>query len=253
MTKAELILDAQHINKTYESSQGVKQEVLKNLSLAVAQGEFVAIMGPSGSGKSTLLNILSTLMQPTSGQVLINNKDILKMNDRQIADFRGHDMGFIFQNYNLIDSLTVRENIELPLTLQKIKPIKIAEAVKMVVKLLGIETLLNKYPAELSGGQQQRVGVARALVHKPSLIFGDEPTGALDSENAREMLYYLRKINLDEEISIVMVTHDAFSASFASRILFLSDGEIINTLERGSADRETFYRNILNQLGTFND
>lgn len=253
MTKAELILDAQNINKTYESSQGVKQAVLKNLSLAVAQGEFVAIMGPSGSGKSTLLNILSTLMQPTSGQVLINNKDILKMNDRQIADFRGQDMGFIFQNYNLIDSLTVTENIELPLTLQKIKPVKIAAAVKMVAKLLGIESLLNKYPAELSGGQQQRVGVARALVHKPSLIFGDEPTGALDSENAREMLYYLRKINLDEAISIVMVTHDAFSASFASRILFLSDGEIINTLERGTADRETFYRNILNQLGTFND
>lgn len=248
----EPVLIANQLNKTYLSTAGVQQEVLKNLSLSVDEGEFVAIMGPSGSGKSTLLNILSTLMQPSSGSVMINNKNILQMNDDAIAKFRGQDMGFIFQNYNLIESLTVQENISLPLTLQKVSPKKVKDAVQKVAQLLHIESYLNKYPTELSGGQQQRVGAARALVHNPTLIFGDEPTGALDSENAREMMNYLTQINDNEGISIVMVTHDAFSASFASRILFLTDGQITKTITRDHQSRELFYQQVLSELGNFN-
>lgn len=248
----EPVLIANQLNKTYLSTAGVQQEVLKNLSLSVDEGEFVAIMGPSGSGKSTLLNILSTLMQPSSGSVMINNKNILQMNDDAIAKFRGQDMGFIFQNYNLIESLTVQENISLPLTPQKVSPKKVKDAVQKVAQLLHIESYLNKYPTELSGGQQQRVGAARALVHNPTLIFGDEPTGALDSENAREMMNYLTQINDNEGISIVMVTHDAFSASFASRILFLTDGQITKTITRDNQSREVFYQRVLSELGNFN-
>ena len=240
----EPVLIANKLNKTYTSAAGVDQHVLKNLSLTVPQGEFVAIMGPSGSGKSTLL-------KPTTGEVMINNKDILHMTDDEIANFRGRDMGFIFQSYNLIESLTVSENIALPLTLQKTKPAQIKAAVQKVADLLHISEYLNKYPAELSGGQQQRVGAARALVHEPALIFGDEPTGALDSENAREMMNYLTKINDERDISIVMVTHDPFSASFASRILFLTDGQITKTLTRDDRSREDFYNYVLSELGNF--
>ncbi|CAM4339717.1 putative ABC transport system ATP-binding protein [Weissella hellenica] len=196
----ESLLIANQLNKSYLSTAGVQQDVLHDLSFSVDKGEFVAIMGPSGSGKSTLLNILSTLMAPTSGTVTINNKDIWQLSDKEVSKFRGQDMGFIFQNYNLIDSLTVQENISLPLTLQKASVKKIKQAVQKVSQMLHIEDYLNKYPSELSGGQQQRVGAARALVHNPALIFGDEPTGALDSENAREMMNYLTSINGNEGI-----------------------------------------------------
>lgn len=249
MTKPTLV--AKNVKQVYKSAAGVEQTVLHNLSLEVEKGEFLAIMGPSGSGKSTLLNILSTLMKPTSGEVNINNQDILRMNDNQIAKFRGEDMGFIFQSYNLIDSLTVYENIALPLMLQKQRPAVIKTRVQEVASMLNIAEYLTKYPSELSGGQQQRVGSARALVHNPGLIFGDEPTGALDSENAREMMNYLTKINAAADISILMVTHDPFSASFASRILFLNDGEISGELVRGDSAREDFYGEILRELGNF--
>lgn len=248
----ESLLIANQLNKSYLSTAGVQQDVLHDLSFSVDKGEFVAIMGPSGSGKSTLLNILSTLMAPTSGTVTINNKDIWQFSDKEVSKFRGQDMGFIFQNYNLIDSLTVQENISLPLTLQKASVKKIKQAVQKVSQMLHIEDYLNKYPSELSGGQQQRVGAARALVHNPALIFGDEPTGALDSENAREMMNYLTSINGNEGISIIMVTHDAFSASFASRILFLTDGEITKTINRDNQPREVFYQQVLSELGNFN-
>lgn len=248
----ESLLIANQLNKSYLSTAGVQQDVLHDLSFSVDKGEFVAIMGPSGSGKSTLLNILSTLMAPTSGTVTINGKDIWQLSDKEVSKFRGQDMGFIFQNYNLIDSLTVQENISLPLTLQKVGAKKIKQAVKKVAQMLHIEEYLNKYPSELSGGQQQRVGAARALVHNPALIFGDEPTGALDSENAREMMNYLTTINANEGISIIMVTHDAFSASFASRILFLTDGQITKTINRNNQPREVFYQQVLSELGNFN-
>ncbi|RRG17768.1 ABC transporter ATP-binding protein [Weissella viridescens] len=251
MTEPALV--AKNLEKTYQKGTEAEQTVLKDLSLTVENGEFLAIMGPSGSGKSTLLNILSTLMTPTSGEVEINGKDILHMRDKEMAKFRGHDMGFIFQNYNLIESLTVAENIGLPLNLQNVAPKLIKERVRGVAELLNIADYLGKYPAELSGGQQQRVGAARALVHEPALIFGDEPTGALDSENAREMMAYLSKINQAEAISILMVTHDAFSASFASRILFLSDGQFVAELKRDGQNREAFYQQILHQLGNFEE
>lgn len=249
MTEPALV--ANNIKQVYKSAAGVEQTVLHNLSLTVEKGEFLAIMGPSGSGKSTLLNILSTLMKPTSGGVHINQQDILHMTDNEISKFRGEDMGFIFQNYNLIDSLTVYENIALPLMLQKQRPADIKQRVQEVATMLNISEYLKKYPSELSGGQQQRVGAARALVHNPGLIFGDEPTGALDSENARELMNYLTKINQAADISILMVTHDPFSASFASRILFLNDGEISGELVRGDAPREAFYGDILRELGNF--
>lgn len=249
MTEPALV--ANNIKQVYKSAAGVEQTVLHNLSLTVEKGEFLAIMGPSGSGKSTLLNILSTLMKPTSGGVHINQQDILHMTDNEISKFRGEDMGFIFQNYNLIDSLTVYENIALPLMLQKQRPADIKQRVQEVATMLNISEYLKKYPSELSGGQQQRVGAARALVHNPGLIFGDEPTGALDSENARELMNYLSKINQAADISILMVTHDPFSASFASRILFLNDGEISGELVRGDAPREAFYGDILRELGNF--
>lgn len=249
MTEPALV--ANNIKQVYKSAAGVEQTVLHNLSLTVEKGEFLAIMGPSGSGKSTLLNILSTLMKPTSGGVHINQQDILHMTDNEISKFRGEDMGFIFQNYNLIDSLTVYENIALPLMLQKQRPAEIKKRVQEVATMLNISEYLKKYPSELSGGQQQRVGAARALVHNPGLIFGDEPTGALDSENARELMNYLTKINQAADISILMVTHDPFSASFASRILFLNDGEISGELVRGDAPREAFYGDILRELGNF--
>jgi putative ABC transport system ATP-binding protein len=245
------VLVAKDLNMIYQSAAGVPAHVLKDLSLDVQEGEFVAIMGPSGSGKSTLLNVLSTLMKPTSGDVTINGKDILRLTDNEIASFRGQDMGFIFQSYNLIESLTVRENIALPLTLQKAKAVDVTAAVERVANLLHIDAYLDKYPSELSGGQQQRVGAARALVHEPALIFGDEPTGALDSENAREMMNYLTSINAEQGISIVMVTHDPFSASFASRILFLTDGEINKTISRDGRPREAFYSDVLAELGNF--
>ncbi|MBM7617341.1 putative ABC transport system ATP-binding protein [Weissella uvarum] len=247
------ILQAEHIQMTYQKGSDMSQAVLKDLSLTVAPGEFLTIMGPSGSGKSTLLNILSTLMKPTAGDVTINGRDILNMNDKDMANFRNHDMGFIFQNYNLIESLSVAENIGLPLNLQKVPTKLTRERVQKVSALLNIQDLLKKYPAQLSGGQQQRVGAARALVHEPALIFGDEPTGALDSQNAREMMQYLMQINQEKLISILMVTHDAFSASFASRILFLTDGEISGELIRGAKSREAFYQEILQALGNFDE
>lgn len=178
---------------------------------------------------------------------------VCQFNSKELADFRGKKLGFIFQEYNLIESLNVFDNIALPLNLSNTNTNTIKEKVNNVVNLLNLQDQLKKFPNELSGGQKQRVAAARALVHTPKLIFGDEPTGALDSTNAREMMNYLNKINTEEKISILMVTHDAFSASFANKIQFLSDGEIVETLNKENRTREEFYRMILDFLGTFEE
>lgn len=247
------VIEVNNLTQVYGQKTNKPYKALKGIDLQVADGEFVAIMGPSGSGKSSLLNVLATLQAPTSGTVKVNNQDIWQLNDKDLAKFRGETLGFIFQEYNLIESLNVFDNIALPLSLQKIKKAQIKKAVHLVAKQLNLTEQLNKFPTELSGGQKQRVAAARALVHQPSLIFGDEPTGALDSNNAREMMNYLSAINMENNISILMVTHDAFSASFAQKIHFLSDGQIVQTLERHNASREDFYRDVLTTLGNFNE
>ncbi|MBM7543815.1 putative ABC transport system ATP-binding protein [Weissella beninensis] len=247
------VIEVNNLTQVYGQKTNKPYKALKGIDLQVANGEFVAIMGPSGSGKSSLLNVLATLQAPTSGTVKVNNQDIWQLNDKNLAKFRGETLGFIFQEYNLIESLNVFDNIALPLSLQKIKKAQIKKAVHLVAKQLNLTEQLNKFPTELSGGQKQRVAAARALVHQPSLIFGDEPTGALDSNNAREMMNYLSAINMENNISILMVTHDAFSASFAQKIHFLSDGQIVQTLERHNASREDFYRDVLTTLGNFNE
>lgn len=245
------VVQLHDITKTYGKKGEKQYQALKGVSFNVAPGEFVGIMGASGSGKTTLLNILSTLDKPTTGSVAINGTDITKLKGDKLADFRANEVGFIFQDFNLLESLTARENIALPLALQNVSAKKSAAAVESIAQTLGIAEILDSYPTEISGGQKQRVAAARALVHEPAILFGDEPTGALDSDSARELLAMMRDLNEQQHISILLVTHDPFSASYAKRILFIKDGVIGKELVRGEKSREEFYGEVLNELGTF--
>jgi putative ABC transport system ATP-binding protein len=245
------IVSVSGLRKTYGGKNEKKYEALKGIDFNVQPGEFVGIMGASGSGKTTLLNMLATLDAPTSGSVKINNQDVTKLKGDKIADFRANEIGFIFQDFNLLETLTAEENIALPLSLQGVKHSAIKQAVNAVAETLSIQTLLDKYPTELSGGQKQRVAAARAIVHKPALLLGDEPTGALDSNSARELLELLTEINRQQNVSILLVTHDPFSASFCNRILFIKDGIIGQEIHRGNSSRTEFYQDILEKLGTF--
>lgn len=239
------------LHKTY-GKPGTKQyEALKGIDFEVNAGEFVGIMGASGSGKTTLLNMLATLDQPTSGEVTINQQPITHLKGNQLADFRAKEIGFIFQDFNLLETMTAFENIALPLTLQNVAAKKIKPAVETVASQLGISQFLNNYPNELSGGQKQRVAAARALINEPAMLFGDEPTGALDSKSARELLDLFTTINREQAVSILLVTHDPFSASYCQRILFIKDGKIGQELHRGDRSRTDFYQQILDTLGTF--
>lgn len=244
------IVQTEDLHKTYDKDSAKPYEALKGISLSVKEGEFVGIMGASGSGKTTLLNILATLDQPTSGSVEIDGQDVTHLTSNQMADFRSKKLGFIFQDFNLLETLTAQENIALPLSLQNAKAATIQTAVKTAASKLGIDDLLSKYPTQLSGCQKQRVAAARALVSNPSIIFGDEPTGALDSTNARELLDTLTNIN-QQGVSILLVTHDPFSASFCKRILFIKDGKIGDEINAGDKPRNEFYQEILGKLGTF--
>ena len=246
MTK---VVQVDNVTKVYGKRDEKKYEALKGITFDVKQGEFVGIMGASGSGKTTLLNILSTLDQPTSGKVLINGRDITDLNKNQMADFRGQEIGFIFQDFNLLDNLTNQENIALPLSLQNVKSREIEPKVDKIASRLGIKEILAKYPAEVSGGQKQRVAAARALVHDPSILYGDEPTGALDSDSATELLETMKDLNEKDKVSILMVTHDPYSASYAQRILFIKDGKIGKELNRNDKNREEFYQEIITELG----
>nr|WP_141322593.1 MULTISPECIES: ABC transporter ATP-binding protein [Amylolactobacillus] len=245
------VVDVKGLGKIYGKKNEKQYQALNDVNFSVKNGEFVGIMGASGSGKTTLLNILSTLDQPTFGSVTINKQDITKLSKDKLADFRGQEIGFIFQDFNLLENLTNSENIALPLSLQGVNSKKIDAAVQKIATRLGIAAILDKYPAEISGGQKQRVAAARALVHEPAILFGDEPTGALDSKSAKELLDTMEDINTNDQVSILLVTHDSFSASYAQRILFIKDGKIGQELVRGTKTRHEFHQEIIDNLGTY--
>lgn len=252
----EPVLEAKHVRKVY-GSKGNVYTALSNISLEIYEGEFVGIMGPSGAGKSTLLNVLSTIDNPTSGEVKIAGHDLEEMNEQEMSLFRREQLGFIFQDYNLLDTLSIRENIILPLALEKRPVAEIEAAVERISDVFSIRSILDKYPTEVSGGQKQRTAASRAIIANPRLIFADEPTGALDSKSAADLLESLRDLNENEKATILMVTHDAFAASFCKRILFITDGEIYTEIYRGSKSRKEFFQKILDILaklgGNVND
>mgnify|MGYP001060946271 FL=1 len=245
----ETIVSIQDVKKVYGKKNEKKTEALKGISFEVNKGEFIGIMGASGSGKSTLLNLLSTLDNPTAGNILINQKDVSTLKGNQLADFRGKEIGFIFQDFNLLENLTAAENIAVPLSLQGIKPKVIKKKVQQVAERLSIDHILDSYPAAISGGQKQRVAAARALVTQPTILLGDEPTGALDSKSAKDLLDTMEELNREDQVSILLVTHDPLSASYCQRILFIKDGVINQEIQRGDQSREVFYREILSTLG----
>lgn len=247
------VIEVKNIRKIYGKSRGELTVSLKNVSFEVEKGEFIGIMGASGSGKTTLLNILSTLDRPTAGSVYIEGLDVTKLRGNHLADFRAKKVGFIFQDFNLLENLTAEENIALPLSLQGVGRKEIKKSVEKIAKKLSIESILSKYPNEISGGQKQRTASARALVAKPAILFGDEPTGALDSKSAKDLLSTIMNLNKTDNVSILLVTHDPMSASFCQRILFIKDGSIGQELIKGTKSRTEFYQQILNALGNFDD
>lgn len=243
----ETVLQAKNVRKIY-GSKGNVYTALENISIDIKEGEFTGIMGPSGAGKSTLLNVLSTIDKPTSGQIVISRQELENMNEQQMSTFRRDKLGFIFQDYNLLDTLTIRENIILPLALAK-RPVKeMEEKLAIISEKFGITEILDKYPSEISGGQKQRTAAFRAIITSPSLIFADEPTGALDSKSATNLLESLRDLNEQDKSTIMMVTHDAFAASFCKRILFIKDGELYTEIYRGTKTRKEFFQKILDVL-----
>lgn len=244
------ILEVQNVRKVYTTRFGGHQvEALRNVSFCVEKGEYVAIMGESGSGKTTLLNLLAALDQPTGGSVLLDGRDLAMVKESQIASFRREHMGFVFQEFNLLDTFSVRDNIYLPLVLANMKLSEMEKRIKPVSQKLGISDLLNKYPYEISGGQKQRVAVARALITSPRVILADEPTGALDSKATDELLRIFSGINEGGQ-TILMVTHSVKAASHAGRILFIKDGEVYHQLYRGNLTNEALYQRISDTLTT---
>lgn len=242
-----VLLNAQNLTKYYDKNQC---PALDRVSFKVASGEFVGIMGASGSGKTTLLNVLSTIDSPTEGSITLGGMNIQGLNDNAAADFRRDHLGFIFQEYFLLDSLTVQENIAVPLTLIGAPAHKIDTMVQKLAERFGIASLLGKYPAQLSGGQRQRTAAARALVKNPDVLFADEPTGALDSASAAALLKKLSAVNAELKTTILMVTHDAYAASFASRILIFKDGRITKALHRKEETSSRFYTQILSAVSS---
>lgn len=241
------VVEVRDVQKVYGRKGENQSLALDGISLNIQKGEFVGIMGPSGSGKTTLLNVISTLDRPTDGYIQIAGADITKMNQKHLADFRAQTLGFIFQDFNLLENLSVFENIALPLSLQGISSKNIRMSVLQVAHTLGIDSILNKYPAEISGGQKQRAAAARALVHDPAIILADEPTGALDSKSAKSLLETMTELNEQQNVSIMMVTHDAFSASYCKRILFIQDGKLFKEIKRNGS-RQSFFQQILDVL-----
>ena len=238
------ILSVEKIEKYY-GNKGNVTKAIDNISFKVDEGEFVGIMGPSGSGKTTLLNCISTIDTVTTGNIIINDQDITRLKSKKLDKFRQNELGFIFQDFNLLDTLTAYENIALALTIKGEKPSNIDSKIKEVAKYLEIDKVLNKYPYEMSGGQKQRVACARAIVTNPSLVLADEPTGALDSKAARLLLERFESLNKDLKTTILMVKHDAFTASYAHRILFIKDGKIFTELVRGNDSRKDFFNRII--------
>jgi len=242
------LLKVSNIKKTYTSRFGANRvDALKGVSFSVEKGEYVAIMGESGSGKTTLLNILAALDRPTSGHVFIDGKCLSDIKERQLSAFRRENLGFVFQEFNLLDTFSVKDNILLPLVLSGRKPGELDSRLERVASALGIKELLNKYPYEISGGQKQRAAVARALITEPSLVLADEPTGALDSHSSAELLRLFAEINASGQ-TILMVTHSVDAASHAGRVLFIRDGVVFHELYRGESGNEQMYRRISDTL-----
>ena len=241
------IIKVCEVEKFYGNKDTITKAV-NRISFEVEKGEFTAIMGASGSGKTTLLNLLATVDQVTSGHIFYDNMDITTLKEEEVAKFRKENLGFVFQDFNLLDTLTLEENVNLAMTLHKKKKQEIQQTVASVMRALGIWEYRKKFPYQVSGGQKQRCACARALVNHPKLILADEPTGALDSRSARMLLETFRMMNVQFGATILMVTHDAFSASYCKRILFLKDGAIFHELNRGKQDRRTFLNQILDVL-----
>ncbi len=240
----ENILEVKNIEKYYGNKSNLTKAI-DNISFNVANGEFVGIMGASGSGKTTLLNCISTIDKVTSGHIIINGKDITKLKGNDLNKFRREELGFIFQDFNLLDTLTAYENIALALTIQKLNSTTIDKKVKRIAQELEITEILNKYPYQVSGGQKQRIASARAIITDPKIVLADEPTGALDSKSARQLLGTFEYLNQSLNASIVMVTHDAFTASYAERIIFIKDGKVFNELIKGNDTRKQFFEKII--------
>lgn len=242
------LLEVNHVKKIYKTRMGGEEvTALRDVHFTVEQGEFVAIMGESGSGKTTLLNILAGLDTPTGGKVLIGGKDYTTLKDNERAIFRRNNLGFIFQDFNLLDNFSLEDNIKLPLVLAGQKADGMAEQVGTIAKTLGIDTILKKYPYEVSGGQKQRTAIARALVTKPHILFADEPTGALDSKASTNLLKMLRKVNQGGQ-TILMVTHSNVAASYADRVMFIRDGNVFNQIYRGNMTREEMLDKICDSV-----
>lgn len=242
------LLEVKNLKKIYTTRFGGNQvQALSDINFSVEEGEYVAIMGESGSGKTTLLNILAALDKPTSGTVLLNGKNIVSINSKEIAAFRRDNLGFIFQDFNLLDNFSLKDNILLPLVLEQVSPEEMEPRLFPVAKKLGIYDILGKYPYEVSGGQKQRVAVARALITNPQLILGDEPTGALDSKATDSLLRLFHDIN-EEGQTILMVTHSIKAASHANRVLFIKDGEVFHQLYRGNLTNQELYEKVSDTL-----
>lgn len=242
------MLQVQAIEKYYGSRNNVTK-ALDRVSFDVEEGEFIAIMGASGSGKTTLLNCISTIDTVSAGHILLNGQDISELPQQELARFRRERLGFVFQDFNLLDTLTLEENIGLALTINHMDPNLVRDRVQDVAMRLGIDDILEKFPTQVSGGQKQRAACARAMVAGQSLILADEPTGALDSRASKNLLEIMAKMNREMRATILMVTHDAYSASYASRVLFLKDGRLFNELLRGKRARAVVYHEILDVLG----
>jgi bacitracin transport system ATP-binding protein len=242
------ILEAVKLHKSYGNKFN-KQEVLKGIDIQIVKGEFVGIMGPSGSGKTTLLNVLSSIDKVSEGSIKIENNEMTRMKEKKLAEFRKNHLGFIFQDYNLLDTLTVKENILLPLSITKTPKIEAENKFDALASQLGILELKDKYPNEISGGQKQRTSAARAFIHDPSIIFADEPTGALDSKSASDLLNKLGELNSRLKSTIVMVTHDPVAASYCSRVIFIKDGRIYTQLNKGDQTRQAFFKDVMKTQG----
>ncbi|MCR2043618.1 ABC transporter ATP-binding protein [Anaerosalibacter massiliensis] len=239
------LLTLDKVSKIYDGK--ISYKALNNINLTIDEGEFVGIMGPSGSGKTTLLNIISTIDTPTSGEVILNEKKPHHLNKEELAFFRRRELGFVFQDFNLLDTLTIGENIVLPLTLDGVEVSDMDKKLEEVAGKLGIGKILNKRTYEVSGGQAQRAAVARAIISSPSLLLADEPTGNLDSKAAKDVMELFYKINKNDKVTTLMVTHDAYTASYCDRVIFIKDGELYNELHQGD-NKKLFYQEIMDLL-----
>lgn len=238
------ILDVVRVEKYYGTKTSLTK-ALDDLSFSVEQGEFIAIMGASGSGKTTLLNCISTIDRPTAGNIIVDSVNVKKLRGRHLNDFRRDKLGFVFQDFNLLDTLTAFENIALSLSIKGVKAKEIDRRVHEAAQKLDIEAVLHKFPYEMSGGQKQRVACARAIVTEPALVLADEPTGALDSKSARSLLKSFTNLNTALHTTILMVTHDSFAASYASRVIFIKDGKLFHEISKGTDERKVFFDKIM--------